>query len=839
MPGAPFLKNIPWPRFSFRSHNRSVTVIRFDIDRKTIRLAVRDLVIEGGGLPVPGGNLTAGAAGLGQKLHSLLQTEKIGSSPFYSREETLRWETMYNGYLFIIEGRADLIFRRGKRVRVEEIKTMTLSAADFKKLDVNNYPEYLWQARIYTYLLSLLQPGLQYETALILVNVQSNKIRRTPVEFSTEVCGTYLLNRLKSIFNLLVHRQEELAQRRDWAESIAFPLAEHRPGQQMMMREVARSLEDRTDLLVSAPTGTGKTAGALHPALVFALKQGKRIFYLTGKTTQRRMVEETLRPIHESGIGVRILFLSAAEKMCLNSIHFYNESVCKLASNRLQQSSPSPIDDLFTDPMLTSEKVRDAGARLGVCPYRLSLALAERADVIVCDFNYVFDPGAYLRQFFLGGDYSDFILIIDEAHSLYDRSRQSFSPELKRADIKKVLKLLNGRKAKIRKALARFFRDMDKIFAAYELTGKVEHPEESRYLCDLDRQHWIEMAEEMDYLHLDYLLHTVAHGGLKPNDPISEIYTSIKAFSRVAAIAGSAFRFLYEASGGGVLKIFCCDPSRLLRRRIEGFHSAVAMSATLEPLIFFRDVLGFDPHTTRSLSVPSPFPPENRLFVVVDSISTRYEDRFESYQAIAHLIRDVMRLRRGNYLSFFPSFDYLQAVRIFLPFGEFEVITQRPGMEEAERAEIMHRLESRRSAPQGTLLMAVSGGIFSEGVDFPGDMALGAFVISPSLPPLSSSQELLRQYYDLKCGAGFDHAYIYPGMQKVIQSAGRVIRTYQDKGVILLIGERFGEARYQKLFPEHWYDRSVQDLVAADPVERVRQFWTDIDSLEQKASGAE
>ena len=366
---------------------------------------------------------------------------------------------------------------------------------------------------------------------------------------------------------------------------------------------------------------------------------------------------------------------------------------------------------------------------------------------------------------------------------------------------------------------------MEEILVEYRHAGEIDYPEQAQYLCDIDPGAWLGLLEELDARYLDYLLYRLRRGGIKPEDPVIGLYTQLKSFIKTLRSIGPEFRFVFHAAGGGALKILCLDPSRVLGERIRGFHSTIAMSATLEPMGFFRDALGFDPRNCVSLRVPSPFPPENRLFLIVDSISTRFKDRMKSYVRIAELIREVVNVKPGNYLAFFPSFDYLKAVRFFLNVTKFEVLEQRPGMDEKERAQILERMETR---DRSMVLMAVSGGVFSEGVDFVGEKAIGAFVVSPSLPVISYEQELLKDYYDRKGGMGFDYAYRFPGMSKVIQSAGRVIRSRTDKGVIILICDRFVEPAYTRLMPEEWYDRSPEDLVAQDPLKRIREFWSKI-----------
>ncbi len=796
-------------------------MIRHDVETRTIRMGVRDLLLEWSGSPQPSALPASSMSALGRKAHTILQDKKIGQSPFYAREVAVHWEMRFEDYRFIVEGRADLVYRKAKRLRVEEIKSVAVPVSRFKSLNIDDYPDFQWQTRLYTYFLSLAEPDKLPSCAVILVNLRSRGVRKIPVDFDRADVARYLERNLATVLATIARREAELAEKRVRAEAMAFPLGEDRPGQRRMMEEVARTLDEGERLLVSAPTGTGKTAGALYPAVKHVLSTGRRLFALSGKNTQKSIVEQTVKSLQEAGAPVKTLLLASSASLCVNSVHFCDPSVCTFAAQHRSRMAETSVQDLFADPLMTPDKVRNLGIGLGVCPFALSLSLAMSADVVACDYNYVFDPGVYLRRFFFNRDYTDCVLVIDEAHSLYDRARQSFSPELKRRDFQALVKSIGPRRKGVHGALRDLFGRIEDALAEYQRQGEIDHPEQGMYLCDLDVDFWSDTAEEMDLLFLDYLMAEMAQGGIRQDDPVAAASTAVKSFGRMADLSGTDFRFLYRASHGGVLKIFCCDPSRLLGYRMAGFHAVVAMSATLEPFRFYQDVLGMG-RSCRTLSVPSPFPPENRLFVIADSISTRFKDRMKSYDAVAKLIMEVMAVHPGNYLAFFPSFEYLQAVRLFLGRADCRIVVQKSSMAEAERSAVLKEMAQNQ---RPILLMAVSGGVFSEGVDFTGDMAVGAFIVGPALPSLSPEQELLRDYYDSTRGAGFDYAYIYPGMNKVIQAAGRVIRTGTDKGVVVLIDDRFSDLRYRKLFPEHWYDRDSADLVAEDPVERVRRFW--------------
>jgi DNA excision repair protein ERCC-2 len=307
-----------------------------------------------------------------------------------------------------------------------------------------------------------------------------------------------------------------------------------------------------------------------------------------------------------------------------------------------------------------------------------------------------------------------------------------------------------------------------------------------------------------------------------PEDPIEEFYYNFNRFCIALELEGEEFKNIYvQDKDDCKVRIICLDPANQLRKILRRFAFVMGMSGTLEPLEWYRDVLGFDQDVTALARYGSPFPPENRCIVAVPSVSTRYRDRSNNYQQIADYISEVISFRKGNYIVFFPSFEFMEQVRRLLPSTDYKVIVQRKTMPELEREFVLNLLRKNRGPH---LILAVQGGIFAEGVDYPGEMVIGVIIVGPGLPQVGLERELMKQYYSKKYSMGFEYAYLYPGMVRVIQSAGRVIRSESDKGIIVLLGSRFANRQYNSLFPKYWFTDHPGELISSD-FYRIKKFW--------------
>jgi DNA excision repair protein ERCC-2 len=333
-----------------------------------------------------------------------------------------------------------------------------------------------------------------------------------------------------------------------------------------------------------------------------------------------------------------------------------------------------------------------------------------------------------------------------------------------------------------------------------------------------------ELRQQLESVMVDYVIYRRRMGHEPGGDLIQDFYYDFQRLCDVLALGGDEFEYLYAHDAeNAVFKVLCKDASRFLRQRLEGFHSVIAMSATLTPFAFYQDVLGLPPERTFAVELPSPFPAENRCIVAIPQVSTTYRDRQRDAPKVAEIIETIMAQRQGHYCAFFPSFAYLRQVRSYLQLPPERLLEQMENMSERDRAWMLRQLE--RDQGEGLLMLAVQGGIFAEGVDYPGDMLIGTIIVGPGLPRYDVEQELIRAYYDEHYDNGFAYAYLYPGMNRVVQSAGRVIRSETDVGMIALVGKRFTYRNYTDCFPSHWYTESPRELVARNYQQRLHRFW--------------
>ncbi len=792
------------------------------INEREVVVAVRDLVQPAeqtviSSFPLPQRGV------LGKKAQARFQQKKEQRFGLFHREFSVSQSYEYRGFRFHIQGRVDGLYELPQRLEIEEIKSVLLDARTFRTLKIENYPHFSEQLLFYAYLLQDAFKGIEIKTYLILLNLINNRQRTFKVKYNRQQTERLLLERLGRIVDQIEADRRKAEERKIQLKKVSFSLPEKRPQQQEMMKAVESVLEEKKHLMVSAPTGTGKTAAALFPAVRYAFVRGKKIFFVTSKTSQQAIAAQTLQPLIAAGLPIKTMVISASQKMCLNDVYFCHESYCPYVKNYRERLNKSNLlQVLLQNAFLDNFTISVAAAEKELCPFEVSMDLLPHVDVLIGDYNYVFDPAVRLRRLFSRKDYSDWILIVDEAHNLYDRGMAYLSPQLLRRQVKNLKAQTEAYKNKIYRELKTALEELENLLDALQTEGEIHHEGKQYFKTQLNLEQWKEVFRLYEAAFIRYLIYKIRTHKLIVDDPLETFYYQFRRFVQVAQMEDRAFVTFYDAGDGGTLNIQCCDPSHYLGEIIDHFHSVIAMSATLDPMEFFQTLLGFLPERTQRLRLDSPFPNEHRRLVIVPNISTRYKDRMKNAPRIARVIEEVIRLKEGNYLVFFPSFEFLQLVNLFLGNVKIEKILQRPGMKEKDRDQILHRLQNE---PEPHLLLAVMGGIFSEGVDFTGDMAIGVIVVGPALPQVNYRRELLREYYDLVYEAGTEYAYIYPGMNKVIQAVGRLIRTVGDRGVAILIGERFADEQFNIMLPEYWFKDSHDIVITSDVVPAVRSFW--------------
>lgn len=763
----------------------------------------------------------------------------------YEREVRVSCEVDAGDFLLRVAGRIDGLLARPGAVWVEEIKTVQSGWG--READ----PLHWAQAKFYGWMYASEHALEGVTVQLTYLDLDTGEV----TEFKEEFSAGEMRRFFEETTALYV---EWVREHRRWCElrnqslrELSFPFAGYRPGQRQLAVAAYRVLSRGGRLFLEAPTGIGKTISVLFPAMK-ALGEGsvERVFYLTARTVGRAVAEKAFEEMRRAGARLRTLTLTAREKVCIREGQPCDLATCPLARGYYDRYQAAMRDGLAREE-ITRPVIERVSQAHQVCPFELSLDLSLWADAVVCDYNYVFDPKVFLRRHF-AEEASDCAFLIDEAHNLVDRGREMFSASISGREVQ-------GVKRELRQALPRCARALGKVVTflrklrpdrsalevlegdaprreldlfEFEPTSSrtpaeavaASAPVEGRDL----RGVWVRRELPAGLVEVLDAALAEAESWLARNEPagfreaLLEVYFQLRSLRRAADWYDERFVTLLERGPGLVLRLFCLDPSRLLRQALGRGKAAVFFSATLTPLDYYRELLGGETGD-EGMQLPSPFPPEHLAVLVQDRIRTQLKSRADTVGEVVESIAAVARGRRGNYLVYFPSYQYLADVqaRFEGAHPDLPVLAQRPGMRESEREAFLARLAVE---PAETLVgFAVMGGIFGEGIDLVGERLIGAVIVGVGLPQLCAERDLIRDYFEAKCGCGFDYAYTYPGMNRVLQAVGRVIRSEQDRGVVLLVDTRFGENRYRRLFPGWW--RPVRTGDAGQVAEAVRAFW--------------
>lgn len=797
--------------------------IHFDAATHTILLNVGDLV---NAIAFPGSaHLTPmlrSRAAMGRATHAEHQTTQQLADTSYRAEVTIHHKLYIDAYAIHIQGRIDGLYDAGSVRIVEEIKSLLIPPEQFTDITLELYPAYTMQLLLYLYLLGQDTDTL-LQGRLVLVNLADNQRTTLTVHPDSTASEAFITDQVRAIIKRYEARLARAQQRQPG--KLHFPFPTPRLYQDEMIAQVQLAIQDQSCVLLEAPTGIGKTVAALYPALDNALRESLRVFFVTAKTTQQQLAVDTLEQLANQHISFTAVHLRAKEKSCLNDLYYCHESLCQYAQDYTEKLDRSGVvDDLILLPVLSPDHFANAGQQHQICPFELSLDLALEADVIIGDYNYVFDPGSYLRRFFQDTAYDDCILIIDEAHNLYTRGRDYYSPELHQRRIRQLFEFCHNESTLLFREFEEFFTNMDDLFPQLYAEALDTPTADIPTLVSPLLDQFAECRRQLEALMVDYVIYRRRVGHEPGGDPIQDFYYAFQHFCDVLTLGGDEFSYLYTHHiDNAVFKILCKDASRFLHERLDGFHSVIAMSATLTPFPFYQDVLGFPTARTFTVELPSPFPERNRCIVTISNVATTYRERQRDAPKVARIIETIVAQRAGNYCAFFPSFSYLHQVRVHLDVPPHRLLIQSDRMSDSERATVIQRLCQPNAEP--VLVLAVQGGIFAEGVDYPGEMLIGSIIIGPGLPRFDTEQELIRAYYDERYDSGFAYAYLYPSMNRVIQSAGRVIRSETDVGIIALVGKRFTHSNYTSLFPAHWYAQSPRELATKDVQQTLQRFW--------------
>ena len=778
--------------------------------KKIIQISVRNLVE----YVFRGGDISLGYFGRsrlveGTRAHQKIQ-KKRGKG--YQKEVSISDKIVSKNIILKLRGRIDGVFVKEGKTIIEEIKS---TGSNLQKLTSESYQSYWAQAKIYAYFYAKQNKLNSVVVQLTYYQIDQNTTRSFQQEYETDDLRTFCEKIADEYIEWAIALVNWLEKRNNSIKTLDFPFSAFRKGQDKMIKIVREVIDNEKKLFCQAPTGIGKTIGALYPAIQCLGKDfDSKIFYLTAKTTTRFIAEETLDKLRESGAKLKSTTITAKAKICFKDEVVCDPNYCEFAKGHFDRIN-NALKDIYVEDAFTREIIEKYAQKHKVCPFEFSLDLTNWSDCIVCDYNYVFDPRVYLKRYFLE-DKGNFIFLIDEAHNLVDRAREMFSAELRKQPVLDLYR-------KTKQDLPVISKILNQI-NLYMVNKRKE--------CQLIEGNMIVQEEMLEdsFFKLLRKFSVLANEWLEENimtdyrEEFVEFYFDVMNFLRVADDYDKRYITYVKRYGNNItLKQFCRDPSFLLKEALNRGNSAIFYSATLTPIEYFRELLGGD-ITSSKLLLPSPFPKENFGLMLDDSISTRYNDREKSYEEISELISETIKSKIGNYLVFSPSYEYMQAIlERFIPkHKSIDIITQEQGMRETEREKFLDKFSTYGKK---TLVgFAVMGGIFGEGIDLIGEKLSGAIIIGVGLPKVSAERDMIKNYFDKLNNKGFLFAYTYPGMNKVLQAAGRVIRTEEDKGVVLLIGDRYSTRTYSILFPDSWSEiQRVFDKISLSTI--LKEFW--------------
>ncbi|MCG8421859.1 MAG: hypothetical protein MJE77_28395 [Proteobacteria bacterium] len=873
--------------------------VRVDFEARVITAGIRELVTASEPTVRSMGLFFQLRAELGREVHGQYRAEQESHAGF-AAEVPVSLICEIDGFTARLRGRIDGLIDDGSVLAVEEVKSMPLGRDRLAELGPDQMPAHAMQARLYGLAMHQREPERAIAVRLILVSIVDGSRRSLDVAFDPQATRAALDRLVRTAIAEARVLSERAQKRQKTARCLQFPYPSSRPQQDQLVQTIARGLDHNQPVLVSAPTGIGKTVSALLPGLRHALLNDVPLYFATAKSTQRELVAQTFIDIAiASGLDrddLTAVTLRAKEQMCPpGHLMCHAEHCSYLAKFAGRAADVRAIDQLVAeDVQVSPDRVYQFGQANNLCPFELLLRVAERAELVICDYNHVYNP-AVARGVFASDRQdsaphpaaeSPAVVIVDEAHNLFDRARDHESLFLGRAALTRIVRSLmrtlggdSSGVSRVGMSPANFSSANSSILRANSRLPLVtadrladdrpvrDNCEEQLFIeladlcievrsyidraataamgplhvgefvdgcttacdcCGRDAEAWRGFAGSAARLALRYALYLRNHNLSPVRDPIVDALQAIGQI-RDGVVAGQPTLVPYVATehaprgvGFGLSSIDPAPRLALCHRRARG---TVAMSATLSPVAYFADVLGFADMDPLCIAVPSPFSADHRHVVIVPTVATTHGEKADHYPAIARIIADIIAVKPGRYAAFFPSFAFLTRVCDQLPLRRETLFVQLPEMPPLLRDKLLDRF--RQSARPG-LLCAVMGGVFAEGIDLPGDQLIGAIIVGPGLPAVGFERVLMSRYFDDTRDSGFAYAMLYPGMQRVVQAAGRVIRTMNDRGIIALLGQRFATSQYSACLPPEWHMGDPSELVTDDPTAVLAEFWASV-----------
>ena len=784
---------------------------------KNIRISVRSLVefiLCSGNLDNTKARNDADAMQAGGKMHRKLQ-KQMGAN--YTAEVPLSITVPVTrediSFELTIEGRADgvihnntiredfsvLIFEEEEanppEITIDEIKGVYMELSHLTApIGVHRA-----QAMCYAYIYATKYDHSRIGIRLTYCNLETENLRYFEEILTYEELSRWFEHLVNEYAKWAVWQIKWTEKRNVAIKELDFPFL-YREGQKDLVTGVYKTILRKKKLFVEAPTGVGKTISTVFPT-VKAMGEGivEKIFYLTAKTITRTVAEDTFKILGSHGLHLKVVTITAKEKLCILDKPDCNPGACPRANGYFDRVNDAVYDLLMNENDISRDHITTYAEKHCVCPFEMGLDATLWSDAIICDYNYAFDPNVYLRRFFMNEKQSDYVFLIDEAHNLVDRARTMYSAILYKDDFLEIKRLIKDKSAKLSKQLEHCNNDLLKLKRECDNFEVIDN-------MDGFCMHLISLMTEYEtFLQEGYITEGISKEGHVGKEEIIRLYLNIRHFLNMYELQDDNYSIYtdYEEERFRI-KLQCMDPSKNLLHCMDKGRSTVMFSATLLPIGYYVEQLGGKKEEDYAVYAPSSFLTENRLIMIGNDVSTKYSRRSEKeYLKIYNYIKDFTGAKTGNYIVFFPSYQMIQEI-VELAGEELPgLIVQSSNMTEAEKELFLEEFVD--NPDKSRIGFCVMGGIFSEGIDLKNNRLIGAVIVGTGLPMVCNERELFRGYFDQKNGSGFDYAYLYSGMNKVLQSAGRVIRTIEDRGAILLLDERFTQKQYYNLFPQEWF----------------------------------
>lgn len=742
----------------------------------------------------------------GTEVHSFWQSLYNEES---TKEVSVHTLYEYNDYSYYITGRIDGILIEDGKLILEEIKS---TESDLNLLDINTRPSHLAQAKMYAYMYLLEHDLKSMNVRLTYVTVKERLHKSFQKRYNKSQLKKFFEQTVKDYTSWQETYDLHQANKLKSLEGLTFPFDDYREGQYKFMGAVYKTLISNDILYSIAPTGIGKTVAALFSSLKTISSELDKVFYLTAKNAGKKIVVDTVNLLKDKGLVCKTVVVNSKESMCLMDKVDCDPEICPYAKGYFNRVKEALNDIFIHQDVYEMELIKQYALYHKICPHEFSLSISNFSDIVICDYNYAFDPRTHLIRYF-EDDYYNPLLLIDEAHNMIDRSRNMYSSTITKNDLEELKKELKGLKPNAVPAVRKAIQYIDDFISKNEI---------------VKAQFYVQDEMDMDFIKkLESITSKIEqilseNKKFKTRKQVLDGYYKVAQFLRISEFYSDTYKYLCIASKDDIeLSLACLDASKYILETIEErSNGAVFFSATLEPVDYYNQLI--TQNKGKSIKIPSPFK-QNHLGLYIDgTTSTRYKDRSRSIEKIIDTIHSMVESKVGNYIVFFPSYQYMNMVLDEFDTDLYEVFIQRRNMSVMERKEIIKAYDTVSTVSK--IGFFVLGGSFSEGIDYIGDRLSGVLVIGVALPQYNRYNELLKDYYEEQFHEGFDYAYTYPGMNKVVQAIGRVIRTEEDRGIGILFDDRYKHAKYKHLFPRNWsHYKYVKPLTQLDDL--IDSFW--------------